>query len=137
MAMRDLMDTASTGRENGTGRTIGEEPQPGAPDWWDDFARTVENPRASVYDFLRTSILKGLELDGANGVGDARSLARLYAACVSEVDGIRLVTPGSVDDALVERSSGTPDHSSTLSSPPRMWNVPTVTSPSGPFTPAW
>ncbi len=46
------------------------------------------------------------EIPGANGMGTAEALARLYAACVSEVDGERLMTPALVDDALLIRSSG-------------------------------
>ena len=52
--------------------------------------------------------IQAAEVPGANGIGDAPSLARLYAACVSEVDGVRVMTPASVEDALVERSSGAP-----------------------------
>jgi CubicO group peptidase (beta-lactamase class C family) len=52
--------------------------------------------------------IQAAEIPGANGVSDARSLARLYAACVRPVDGVRLMSPASVDDALVERSSGPP-----------------------------
>jgi CubicO group peptidase (beta-lactamase class C family) len=50
--------------------------------------------------------IQAAEVPGANGIGDARSLARLYAACVGPVDGLRLMSPASVDDALVVRSSG-------------------------------
>jgi CubicO group peptidase (beta-lactamase class C family) len=39
-------------------------------------------------------------------VSTARDLARLYAACVSDVDGPRLLTPTSVDDAVIVRSHG-------------------------------
>lgn len=52
--------------------------------------------------------IQAAEVPGANGISDARSLARLYAACVHPVDGLRLMTPASVEDALVERSSGRP-----------------------------
>jgi CubicO group peptidase (beta-lactamase class C family) len=52
--------------------------------------------------------IQAAEVPGANGIGDARSLARLYAACVHPVDGLRLMSPASVDDAIVERSSGRP-----------------------------
>ena len=34
------------------------------------------------------------------------SLARLYAGCVSEIDGPRILTPSSVDDAIRVQSSG-------------------------------
>jgi CubicO group peptidase (beta-lactamase class C family) len=57
---------------------------------------------------LNDADLQAAEVPGVNGIGDARSLARLYAACVGPVDGIRLMTTASVRDALVERSSGQP-----------------------------
>jgi CubicO group peptidase (beta-lactamase class C family) len=37
------------------------------------------------------------EVPAGNGVGDARSLARLYAATIGDVDGIRLVRPETVE----------------------------------------
>ena len=37
------------------------------------------------------------------GICDARSLARMYAACVSEVDGIRLLSPAALADATAEQ----------------------------------
>jgi CubicO group peptidase (beta-lactamase class C family) len=52
--------------------------------------------------------IQAAEIPGANGIADARSLARLYAACVHTIDGQRIMTSASVDDALVERSSGLP-----------------------------
>ncbi|TDV54247.1 serine hydrolase domain-containing protein [Actinophytocola oryzae] len=45
-------------------------------------------------------------LPGAGLISTARDLARVYAACVSEVDGGRLLAPTSVADALVVRSEG-------------------------------
>ena len=46
------------------------------------------------------------EVPAANGICDARSLARLYAACVSDVDGTRLLTPDQVADAVTQRTEG-------------------------------
>jgi len=46
------------------------------------------------------------EIPGANGMATAEGLARLYAACVSEVDGRRIMTTGQIDDALVAQSVG-------------------------------
>jgi CubicO group peptidase (beta-lactamase class C family) len=43
---------------------------------------------------------------GAGGVSSADGLARVYAACVSETVGPRLLTAASVDDAVVVRSRG-------------------------------
>lgn len=51
--------------------------------------------------------LQAAEIPGANGISTAWSLARLYAACVSEVDGVGpLLTAASLDDAMVVRSAG-------------------------------
>lgn len=51
--------------------------------------------------------IQGAEVPGAGGVGTAASLARLYAACVSSVDGIGpLLTERSIADGLEVRSAG-------------------------------
>jgi CubicO group peptidase (beta-lactamase class C family) len=52
--------------------------------------------------------IQAAEIPGGNGIADARSLARLYAACVGTIDGVRLMTPASLEDALAERSAGPP-----------------------------
>ncbi len=36
------------------------------------------------------------QVPGANGIGNARALAKIYAACVGEVDGLRLLQPDTV-----------------------------------------
>ncbi len=51
------------------------------------------------------------ELPAANGIGDARSLACLYGACVSDVttaggSPFRVLTPGQLDRALVPQTEG-------------------------------
>ena len=46
------------------------------------------------------------EIPGANGLSTAESLARLFAACVSEVDGPPILTPASIADALRVQASG-------------------------------
>jgi len=50
--------------------------------------------------------LHAAELPGANGIGTARALARLYAATIGEVDGIRILDDATVRGATVEQSSG-------------------------------
>lgn len=50
--------------------------------------------------------IQAAEVPGANGISTARSLARLYAACVSHVDGPPLLSASAVRDALVCRSEG-------------------------------
>ncbi|MES5820851.1 serine hydrolase domain-containing protein [Streptomyces sp. RG80] len=48
------------------------------------------------------------EIPAGNLVTNARSLARLYAATVGEVDGVRLLGPDVVRDARIARSEGRP-----------------------------
>lgn len=50
--------------------------------------------------------LQRAELPGVNGIGTPRSLAALFAACVSDVDGPRLLTPATVEAAREPRSWG-------------------------------
>jgi CubicO group peptidase (beta-lactamase class C family) len=46
------------------------------------------------------------ELPAANGIATARALAKLYAATIGEVDGIRLLDDDTVRSATVEQSNG-------------------------------
>ena len=47
------------------------------------------------------------ELPSSNGIGDARSLARLYASLIGEVDGVRLLEPETVRAASTPEARGT------------------------------
>ena len=55
---------------------------------------------------FNTRAVHAAEIPAAGGIGDARSIARMYAACVGEVDGIRLLTPEQVADATTQRTEG-------------------------------
>jgi CubicO group peptidase (beta-lactamase class C family) len=57
------------------------------------------------FNFNRRGVHAG-ELPAANVIGTARALAKLYAATIGEVDGIRLLDPGTVEDATREQASG-------------------------------
>ena len=46
------------------------------------------------------------EVPAANGVTDARSLARMYAATIGEVDGIRLLGPDQMEAASTNQTEG-------------------------------
>ena len=46
------------------------------------------------------------EVPAANGITTARSLSRLYAACVGEVDGMRVLSPDTVKQASSTESEG-------------------------------
>lgn len=50
--------------------------------------------------------IQAAEIPGANGISTARSLARMYAACVSSVGGVRLLTDASVADVLRVQAAG-------------------------------
>lgn len=55
---------------------------------------------------FNTRELHATEMPGANGITTARSLARLYAACVGPVDGVRVLPPTIVDSMRGERVYG-------------------------------
>jgi CubicO group peptidase (beta-lactamase class C family) len=57
-------------------------------------------------DIWNTRAMRAAEIPAANGVTDARSLARLYSSCIDEVDGIRLLTPEQVDRATTQLTEG-------------------------------
>jgi CubicO group peptidase (beta-lactamase class C family) len=46
------------------------------------------------------------EMPSSNGVADARSLARLYAAVIGLVDGVRLLAPATLSAACIPHSEG-------------------------------
>jgi CubicO group peptidase (beta-lactamase class C family) len=50
--------------------------------------------------------LHAAEVPAANGITDASSLAKMYAACVGEVDGVRLLSADYVDRARTTLASG-------------------------------
>jgi CubicO group peptidase (beta-lactamase class C family) len=50
--------------------------------------------------------VRASQIPAANGVTNARSLAKMYAACVGEVDGVRLLDDATVERATEERSAG-------------------------------
>jgi CubicO group peptidase (beta-lactamase class C family) len=46
------------------------------------------------------------EIPAANGIGTARSISRLFAACIGEVGGVRLLTPDTLDRATEVQANG-------------------------------
>jgi CubicO group peptidase (beta-lactamase class C family) len=73
------------------------------------LARVFANP-SDLFDYDQMwngRELHACELPSSNGIGDARSLARMYASLVGEgVDGTRLLQPSTVDAATVEQVRG-------------------------------
>jgi len=86
-------------------------------------------PADNGYVTFNDPAIQAAEIPGANGISTAASLARLFAACVSEVDGPPLLRRATIEDGLRPRSagqqlSGVPDDGSRwgtgfqLASPP-------------------
>ena len=90
-----------------------------------DLATLPENVRAMLEAFLdpdslsqralnvtkpplnwNTPEVHAAEIPAGNGIGTARSLARMYAGLIGEVDGVRILTPETVANATVEQSNG-------------------------------
>jgi CubicO group peptidase (beta-lactamase class C family) len=50
--------------------------------------------------------IQSAEIPAANGISTAESLARLYAACVSEVDGPPILSDTTIEDAIRVQAAG-------------------------------
>jgi len=72
------------------------------------LARVFSNPGGHFnYDEMwNTRQLHACELPSSNGIGDARSLARLYASLVGEVDGVRTISGETLRVVSAERVRG-------------------------------
>jgi len=72
------------------------------------IAKVFANPGGhfNYDDMWNTRALHACELPSTNGIGDARSLARLYASCIGEIDGVRTLSDSTVAAATKERASG-------------------------------
>jgi CubicO group peptidase (beta-lactamase class C family) len=77
--------------------------------------RLMEPGGVAARAFFLTSGLNALlndprlwaaEVPAANGMATARALARMYAAVIGEVDGVRLLRPETVDAARTEQVAG-------------------------------
>jgi CubicO group peptidase (beta-lactamase class C family) len=73
------------------------------------LTRVFTNPagRFGYNDMWNTRELHAAELPSSNGIGDARSLARMYASCIGEVDGVRTLEQSTVAAATAEQACGT------------------------------
>ena len=64
-------------------------------------------------DPFNTQPVRASEIPAANGVTNAASVARMYAATIGTVDGVRLLDEATVDKARAEQVFG-PDQSLVL-----------------------
>jgi CubicO group peptidase (beta-lactamase class C family) len=95
-----------------------DAPPPEAAAWLEDlFAPGSLGWRSLTFDgsfdfgllsstYNRTDV-HAAELPASGGIGTARGLSRLYAACIGEVDGTRLIGTEQVDRARAEAVRGT------------------------------
>jgi CubicO group peptidase (beta-lactamase class C family) len=57
-------------------------------------------------DVWNSRQLHAAEVPAAGGIGDARSLARMYSACIGPVDGVRLLTDDQMRRASTQLTTG-------------------------------
>jgi CubicO group peptidase (beta-lactamase class C family) len=68
---------------------------------------TFNNPRFGP-DTVNSRAWRAAEIPAANGHGTARALARIYGALArgGEIDGVRILEPGTIDSARQEQAFG-------------------------------
>jgi CubicO group peptidase (beta-lactamase class C family) len=73
-----------------------------------DLGKALFAPGGSLADadIWNSRAMHAAEVPAANGIGDARSVARMYAACIGEVDGIRILSAEQLAQATTQRTSG-------------------------------
>ncbi|SEC07140.1 CubicO group peptidase, beta-lactamase class C family [Streptomyces sp. 2131.1] len=70
--------------------------------------RASQAELAASVEGLTTREGRAAELPGAGGIGNARSLSRLYAALIGSVDGVRLLSPKTLERAVAPRDDVPP-----------------------------
>jgi CubicO group peptidase (beta-lactamase class C family) len=66
--------------------------------------KAFSNPPAMPH--LDEYAFRAAEVPAANGIGTARALSRLYAACIGEVDGVRLLDAETLRQAARTQARG-------------------------------
>lgn len=71
-------------------------------------AQVMHGPSGLFFydDMWNRPAILAAEMPSSNGVGNARALARLYAALVGEVEGVRVLAPETVRAACVVQAEG-------------------------------
>ncbi|MHB9858581.1 serine hydrolase domain-containing protein [Streptomyces sp. YIM S03343] len=73
------------------------------PSSFSNRAYAVTDPTEIDFD---SPEVQAAELPASNGISTARGLARMYAALIGEVNGVRLLTPETLEAATKEQASG-------------------------------
>ena len=61
-----------------------------------------------LIETMHTREAHEVEIAAGNGIGNARSLAKMYAACIGEVDGVRLLNARTMERARTPLTDGIP-----------------------------
>lgn len=90
-------------RRRSVGELVASFMGPDAP-----LARSLDAPGGAFgdVDIWNSRAMHAAEVPSANGIADARSLARMYAACIGEVDGTRLLGEEQLARATTRHTSG-------------------------------
>src|SRR4029077_6551219 len=67
--------------------------------------RAFTNP-SGMFAVANSPAFRASEGPAINGIATARALSRLYAACIGEVDGVRLLKPETVERAMRTEAQG-------------------------------
>ena len=73
------------------------------------FKAFVVSPDIMQPGHANTREWRAAEIPSTNGHGNARALARVYGTLArgGELDGVRVLSPEAIDQAIAEQSSGT------------------------------
>src|SRR4029077_9436633 len=67
--------------------------------------RAFTNP-SGMFAVANSPAFRAAEVPAINGIASARALSRLYAACIGEVDGVRLLKPETVERGMRTEAHG-------------------------------
>jgi CubicO group peptidase (beta-lactamase class C family) len=78
------------------------------------FLTTAEATDAGIQQMNTSRAFRAAELPAGNAIADARALAKIYAALIGTVDGVRLISPEAMERALQTDDLGPPGEFSKL-----------------------
>jgi CubicO group peptidase (beta-lactamase class C family) len=67
---------------------------------------TFKTTDEAVHGIMKTRTGRAAEIPAGNGIGTARALAKMYAAMIGTVDGVRLIEPATMERARSEQTNG-------------------------------
>jgi CubicO group peptidase (beta-lactamase class C family) len=70
------------------------------------FLATAEAADTAIAQMNTSRAFRAAELPAGNGIGEARALAKVYAAMIGRVDGVRLVSPETMERARAPQTLG-------------------------------